>query len=107
MRSGCCSLHARVPTRFADTAYSRVLAFKESADRDIVRPRCTRITTSGGRSYLQLVEGHAASPRTALELLARIQTHTAHIGPRTFNGTSTATPAQLNLFDALSLPKPA
>ena len=51
--------------------------------------------------------GHSASPRTALDLLARIQKHTAHIGPRTFNGTSTTTPEQLDLFDALSLPKPA
>ena len=51
--------------------------------------------------------GHAASPRTALNLLARIQQHTAHIGARTFNGTSTTTPEQLDLFDALSLPKPA
>jgi len=52
-------------------------------------------------------KGHAASPRTALDLLARIQKHTAHIGARTFNGTSTTTPEQLDLFDALSLPKPA
>jgi len=51
--------------------------------------------------------GHSASPRTALDLLARIQKHTAHIGDRTFNGTSKTTPEQLNLFDALSLPKPA
>jgi transposase len=50
---------------------------------------------------------HSASPRTALDLLARIQKHTAHIGARTFNGTSTTTPEQLDLFDALSLPKPA
>ena len=52
-------------------------------------------------------KGHSASPRTALDLLARIQKHTAHIGARTFNGTSTTTPEQLDLFDALSLPKPA
>jgi hypothetical protein len=51
-------------------------------------------------------KGHNASPRTALDLLARIQKHTAHIGARTFNGTSTTTPEQLDLFDALSLPKP-
>ncbi|MFD1510510.1 IS1634 family transposase, partial [Lacimonas salitolerans] len=51
-------------------------------------------------------KGHTASPRAALDLLARIQKHTAHIGARTFNGTSTTTPEQLNLFDALSLPKP-
>lgn len=52
-------------------------------------------------------KGHSASPRTALNLLARIQKHTAHIGERTFNGTSRTTPEQLDLFDALSLPKPA
>jgi len=52
-------------------------------------------------------KGHTASPRTALDLLARIQKHTAHIGDRTFNGTSKTTPEQLDLFDALSLPKPA
>jgi hypothetical protein len=51
--------------------------------------------------------GHSASPRTALDLLARIQKHTAHIGARTFNGTSTTTAEQLDLFDALNLPKPA
>jgi hypothetical protein len=52
-------------------------------------------------------KGHDASPRTALDLLARIQKHTAHIGERTFNGTSKTTPEQLDLFDALSLPIPA
>ncbi len=52
-------------------------------------------------------KGHAASPRTALDLLARIQKHTAHIGNRTFNGTSKTTPEQLDLFHALSLLKPA
>ena len=51
-------------------------------------------------------KGHSASPRAALDLLARIQKHTAHIGDRTFNGTSTTTTEQLDLFDALSLPKP-
>jgi transposase len=51
--------------------------------------------------------GHAASPRTALDLLARIQKHTAHIGNRTFHGTSNTTQEQLDLFDALDLPKPA
>ena len=52
-------------------------------------------------------KGRAASPRTALDPLARIQKHTAHIGDRTFNGTSKTTPEQLDLFEALSLPKPA
>jgi hypothetical protein len=52
-------------------------------------------------------KGHAASPRTVLDLLARIQKHTTHIGDRTFNGASKTTPEQHDLFDALSLSKPA
>lgn len=51
--------------------------------------------------------GHSASPRTALDLLARIQKHTAHIGGKSFHGTSKTTPEQLELFDALNLQKPA
>lgn len=51
-------------------------------------------------------KGHGASPRTALDLLARIQKHQAHIGPRTFTGISRTQPEQLDLFDALNLPKP-
>jgi transposase len=50
---------------------------------------------------------HVASPRTALDLLARIQRHQARIGERTVGGLSTTTPEQLELFDTLSLPKPA
>jgi hypothetical protein len=50
---------------------------------------------------------HGASPRTALDLLARIQKHTTHIGPRTFTGLSKTQPEQLELFDALSIAKPA
>jgi hypothetical protein len=46
-------------------------------------------------------KGHSASPRTALDLLARIQKHTAHIGERTFNGTSKTTPEQRDLFDSM------
>jgi hypothetical protein len=52
-------------------------------------------------------KGHSASPRTALDLLARIQRHQAKVGDRTADGLSTTTPEQLELFDALSLPKPA
>ena len=52
-------------------------------------------------------KGHAASPRTALDLLARIQKHTAHAGNRTLHGISKTTPEQLDLFDAMNLPKPA
>ena len=51
-------------------------------------------------------KGHSASPRAALDLLTRIQKHTARIGNRTFNGTGKTTQEQLDLFDALSLPKP-
>ena len=50
---------------------------------------------------------HSASPRTALNLLSRIQKHTAHIGDHTFNTTSKTTPEQLDLFDVLNLPRPA
>jgi hypothetical protein len=50
---------------------------------------------------------HSASPRTALDLLARIQKHTAHIGDRTFNGTSKTTQEQLDLYEAMGLKKPA
>ncbi len=52
-------------------------------------------------------KGHHASPRTALDLLARIQKHTTHIGDRTFSGISRSLPEQLDLFDALSLKTPA
>ncbi len=52
-------------------------------------------------------KGHSASPRTALDLLARIQKHTAHAGKRTLQGISRTTPEQLDLFEAMDLPKPA
>jgi hypothetical protein len=52
-------------------------------------------------------KGQSASPRTALDLLARIQRHTAHSGKRSFHGLSKTTPEQLDLFDSLDLPKPA
>ena len=51
--------------------------------------------------------GNSTSPRAALDPLARIQKHTAHIGDRTFNGTGTTTTGQLDLFDVLNLPGPA
>ncbi|PTM75291.1 hypothetical protein C8J29_11281 [Cereibacter johrii] len=51
-------------------------------------------------------KGHTASPRTALDLLARIQRHRAKIGERTVNGLSVTTPQQMELFDTLNLPKP-
>lgn len=52
-------------------------------------------------------KGHSASPRTALDLLARIQKHTAHAGNRSLHGISKTTPEQLDLFEAMNLPKPA
>jgi Transposase DDE domain len=52
-------------------------------------------------------KGHSASPRTALDMLARIQKHTAHTGSRALHGISRTTPQQLELFDAMNLPKPA
>lgn len=52
-------------------------------------------------------KGCSASPRTALDLLERIQRHATNIGERTLNGLSTITPEQLELFDTLDLPKPA
>jgi hypothetical protein len=51
--------------------------------------------------------GHSASPRTALDLLARIHRHQARIAERSLEGTTRLTPEQLDLFDALTLPKPA
>ncbi|MDZ7709558.1 MAG: IS1634 family transposase [Roseovarius sp.] len=51
-------------------------------------------------------KGFDASPRTALDLLARIQRHQANIGARSVEGLSTTTPQQLELFDTLNLPKP-
>jgi Transposase DDE domain len=52
-------------------------------------------------------KGHSASPRSALDLLARIQKHTAHAGNRTMHGISRTTSEQLALFDAMDLPRPA
>jgi transposase len=52
-------------------------------------------------------KGNSASPRTALDLLARIQRHQAKIGDRSVEGLSSATTEQLELFDTLNLPRPA
>ncbi|OSP53461.1 transposase, partial [Pseudoruegeria sp. SK021] len=51
--------------------------------------------------------GHSASPRTALDLLARIHRHDAKIADRKLEGITTPSPQQLELFDTLNLPKPA
>lgn len=52
-------------------------------------------------------KGHHASPQLALDILSRIQKHTAYAGSRSFHGISNTTPEQLDLFDTLNLPKPA
>lgn len=52
-------------------------------------------------------KGHSASPRTALDLLARIHRHQARINDRKLEGITTPSSEQLDLFDALNLPKPA
>ena len=49
--------------------------------------------------------GHSASPRAALNILARIQRHTVKIAGHTVNGLTTTTPEQLELFDTFNLPK--
>ena len=51
--------------------------------------------------------GHSASPRTALDLLERIQKHVAHIGPATKTTLTRQQPEQIDLFDALNLKTPA
>jgi hypothetical protein len=52
-------------------------------------------------------KSHSASPRTALDMLARIQCHQTKIGERSVAGLSNTTPEQLELFNTLNLPKPA
>lgn len=52
-------------------------------------------------------KGHSASPRTALDQLARIHRHEARIADRMLNGITSPSPEQLDLFDTLNLPKPA
>jgi len=52
-------------------------------------------------------KGHSANPRTALDLLARIHRHQARINDRKLESITTPSSEQLDLFDALNLPKPA
>ena len=52
-------------------------------------------------------KGHSASPKTALEILAKVQRFTAYIGEKPFTGTTRTKPEQLSLFEALDVPKPA
>lgn len=50
--------------------------------------------------------GSSTSPKTALEILRRIQQHRATIGAHVHAGISRTTREQLDLFDALQLPTP-
>jgi hypothetical protein len=52
-------------------------------------------------------KGHTTSPQVALDILSRIQKHTAYAGSRSFHEISKTTPEQLELFETLNLPKPA
>jgi transposase len=52
-------------------------------------------------------KGHAASPKTALEILAKLQRFTVYIGEKSFTGTTRTKPEQLDLFEALNVAKPA
>ena len=52
-------------------------------------------------------QGPQRQPSCRARPACRIQKHTAHIGDRTFNGTSKITPEQLDLFESLNLSRPA
>lgn len=50
--------------------------------------------------------GCSLSPKTALELLNRIQRHRATVGDRAYGGISKTTPEQVDIFKALDVPTP-
>ena len=50
--------------------------------------------------------GCSLSPKTALELLNRIQQHRATVGDRAYGGISKTTPEQVDIFKALDVPTP-
>ena len=65
-----------------------------------------------GKTVREIVGGHdyGIHETTAdehLDILSRIQKHTAYAGSRSFNGISKTTTEQLDLFETLNLPKPA
>lgn len=51
-------------------------------------------------------QGSPLSPKTALELLHRIQKHKATVGSKAFTGISKTTLAQIDIFSALQIPAP-
>lgn len=52
-------------------------------------------------------EGHSASPKAALEILARVQRQYAKIADWTVADVSSPIPSQLDPFEALNVPKNA
>jgi hypothetical protein len=50
-------------------------------------------------------KGHTTSPKAALELLAKVQRHSAKIADRAVAGISSPTHTQLDLFEALNVPQ--
>jgi transposase len=50
--------------------------------------------------------GSAVSPKTALEILRRIQQHKATVGTKEYTGISKTTQVQLDLFAALHITAP-
>ena len=51
--------------------------------------------------------GSTHSPKTTLELLRRLQKHRVQLGQQRITGIGKTTPAQLELFNALGISKPA
>jgi len=52
-------------------------------------------------------KGHSASPQASLDLLSRIHRHQFQVAETALEGTTKSSPEQLELFEALDLPKPA
>lgn len=52
-------------------------------------------------------KGHGASPKTDLEIFAKVRRFTAYIGEKPFTGTTRTKPEQLPLFEALDVSNPA
>ncbi|HET8899321.1 MAG TPA: hypothetical protein VFN09_11170 [Rhodanobacteraceae bacterium] len=52
-------------------------------------------------------QGNAHSPKTALEVLRRLQKHQVQIGKQHLTGLGKLNPQQLQLFEALAVKTPA
>jgi hypothetical protein len=80
------SVHHRLPDRIRAHA---LICFLALALHRVMRMRLK-------------AKGHHASPQLALDILSRIQKHTAYAGSRSFHGISKTTPEQLELFETLN-----